>query len=119
MERHRFKYADSGLLESRKAVMEPLSTYSHSLEKRRRSGIYYTPANVAKEVTRWAVADRDAIVLDPSFGGCAFLNAAVQRLRSLEANSPVKQIYGADKDRNASVYIKPFLKEGAHVRQFN
>jgi adenine-specific DNA-methyltransferase len=118
MERHRFKCADLGLLESRKAVMEPLSTYSHSLEKRRRSGIYYTPANVAKEVTRWAITDRDAIVLDPSFGGCAFLNAAVQRLRSLEASSPVKQIYGADKDRNASVYIKPFLKEGAHVRQF-
>ena len=101
-------------------MTEAASTlYSHPLEKRRRSGIYYTPNDVATKITRWAVPNRDAVILDPCFGGCAFLNAGFERLRDLAATSPARQLYGADRDRMAIKHIKPFLKEGAHRNQFH
>ena len=40
---------------------------------RRLFGVYYTPDNLASVLVRWALADKPGPVLDPSYGGCAFL----------------------------------------------
>jgi adenine-specific DNA-methyltransferase len=67
----------------------------------KRSGKYYTPPGVADALCDWAVRHRTDTVLDPSFGGCAFLDAAAGRLRSLGARRPVGNLHGFDTDRRA------------------
>ena len=73
----------------------------------RRSGRYYTPANVARALCDWAIRDRTDAVLDPSFGGCAFLEAAAQRLVALGARMPAENLFGFDTDRRA---LKPLAR---------
>lgn len=60
-------------------------------------GAYYTGAAVAEFLVRWALRAADDTVLDPSFGGGVFLEAAAERLASLGGNG-FKQVYGAELD---------------------
>jgi adenine-specific DNA-methyltransferase len=72
-----------------------------SRDARRRLAAFYTPAEVAQSLIKWAIRRADESVFDPSFGGCAFLEAAVSKLRSLGCAAPERQIYGVDLDRRA------------------
>jgi adenine-specific DNA-methyltransferase len=73
----------------------------------RRSGRYYTPASVARDLCHWAIRDRTDTVLDPSFGGCAFLDAAADRLAALGSRRPADSLFGFDTDRRA---LKPLTR---------
>lgn len=66
-------------------------------------GAYYTPAAMAEKMVEWAVLRSDDRVLDPSFGGLAFLQAAHRRLGDLGASSEEagQQLYGVDLDHEA------------------
>ena len=65
---------------------------------RRLFGIYYTPENLASVLVQWALADGRGPVLDPSYGGCAFLDAAAQVLSEMDISKAGKQVYGIDID---------------------
>jgi len=79
-------------------------------KKRRRSlGIYYTPHTAAGILARWAIRRRTDTVLEPSFGGCALLGAAVERLRHLGSNEPAAQLRGFDVDKGAFGYLNRLL----------
>ena len=67
-------------------------------ERRRALGIYYTPPEAAKILARWVIRSPNETVLEPSFGGCAMLSAAVSALRSLGNDRPSRQLYGYDID---------------------
>ena len=60
-------------------------------------GAYYTGAAVAGFLVRWALRTPQDTVLDPSFGGGVFLEAAAERLASLGGGGS-KQVYGAELD---------------------
>ena len=65
---------------------------------RRLFGIYYTPENLASVLVQWALADGRGPVLDPSYGGCAFLDAAAQVLSERDVSKAGKRVYGIDID---------------------
>lgn len=67
------------------------------LETRKRLGIYYTPTAVAEILVEWALP-APGPVLDPSFGGCSFLAAAVDRLEALGAADAAQLVHGVDID---------------------
>lgn len=79
---------------------------------------FYTPRAVAQALTNWAIADSRATVLDPSYGGCAFLYAAAETLRRRGNPMPGRQIYGVDIDSEARSHLKPLFSSGATEEQF-
>jgi hypothetical protein len=79
---------------------------------------FYTPRDVAQILTDWAVTDASCLVLDPSYGGCAFLNAALETLIEKGSTRPEKQIFGVDIDPTAKNYLDALLTAGASPRQY-
>lgn len=73
--------------------------------RRRALGIYYTPPEAAKVLARWAIRNPEEIVLEPSFGGCAMLSAAVSAFEALGNKYPSKQLYGYDVDPTAFAHL--------------
>ena len=69
-------------------------------------GAYYTPGTVAKALASWALASRDTTVLDPSFGGCAFLTAATSILAGKGVNEPGRLVFGIDIDKACLKYVR-------------
>lgn len=61
-------------------------------------GAYYTDESVARFLAEWAIRDRSAMVLEPSFGGGVFLSAAANRLSCLGGHT-FNQLYGCELDR--------------------
>jgi len=57
-------------------------------------------------------------ILDPSFGGCVFLNAAMEALSALGCQNPVQLVFGVDVDPKAIRYAEPILRCGAAKGQF-
>ena len=61
-------------------------------------GRFYTPERVAEILVRWGLGGEPRRVLDPSFGGCSFLRAAVNVLEDLGVSKPGCCVFGADID---------------------
>ena len=83
--------ASNGLLESPHG--EPSGA-----TRRRRLGAYYTPDDLATVLARWALADGGGPILDPSYGGCAFLEAAARVLAEDTSSEGAAGVYGVDID---------------------
>ena len=85
----------------------------HSAAQRKHLGAFYTPEDLAAALVRWAIRRTTDRILEPSYGGCAFLWAAYRRLEDLLAKSPARQLYGCDVDSKASRFLKeiPGLSE--------
>lgn len=81
-------------------------------------GKYYTPLSLAQPIAKWAIRDRRARFLDPSFGGCSFLIAASDRLRSFGNKWPGRCVYGVDVDEEARSYLLPLFQAGASPDNF-
>lgn len=79
---------------------------------------FYTPPEVARLLTDWAIQDARSLALDPSYGGCAFLNAAYETLKYLGSRTAEKQIFGIDVDPAAPGYLTDLFNAGAQPRQF-
>jgi adenine-specific DNA-methyltransferase len=88
-------------------------------QKRRSLGIYYTPSNAAHVFARWLIRDKSDTVLEPSFGGCSLLEAAVMRLRALGCRSPARQLSGYDVDSGAFAYLARLLGDLRELPQFS
>ena len=72
-------------------------------------GAFYTGAVVAEFLVRWAVRSADDTVMDPSFGGGVFLEAAAARLRDLGGDG--SQVYGVELDREVYTRVSQELRE--------
>lgn len=93
----------SGELDEGQSLTE--TKIKHNNDRRRALGIYYTPPEAAKVLARWAIRHPEETVLEPSFGGCAMLSAAVSIFNSLGNAHPSKQLYGYDVDTTAFVHL--------------
>lgn len=82
-----------------------MSSPSSTVENKKKFASFYTPQPVAQALADWAITDADTTVLDPSFGGCAFLYAALETLGRRGNPAPGKQIYGVDIDADAVFYL--------------
>jgi SAM-dependent methyltransferase len=67
---------------------------------------FYTPATTAACLASWAIRTGDERVLEPSFGGGALINAAVERAQSLDSTASLKLV-GFDLDQNAVKALNP------------
>jgi hypothetical protein len=94
--------------------------------RQKRLGAFYTPPEMARVLVDWAVRDATDRVLDPSFGGLVFLEAAAARLAALGADSAAAglQLYrGAGRARysrppaNRSRCRDPSRRQGARSRR--
>lgn len=72
-----------------------------SNERKRSLGAFYTPVDLSKLLCDWAIRAVDDVVLEPSFGGCNFLEEIASRFGSLGAGSPLSSVYGCDIDIHA------------------
>ncbi|MBM3241827.1 hypothetical protein FJZ31_36615 [Candidatus Poribacteria bacterium] len=95
-----------------------MSSSNSKVENKKKFASFYTPQPVAQALADWAITDADTTVLDPSFGGCAFLYAALETLGRRGNPAPGKQIYGVDIDADAAFYIEPLFRAGAVPEQF-
>ncbi|MCD6673399.1 MAG: class I SAM-dependent methyltransferase [Burkholderiaceae bacterium] len=66
--------------------------------KRKARGAFYTPHEIARFLTDWAIRTKDDKVLEPSCGEAAFLLPATVRLQTLGANGLFigEQLHGID-----------------------
>ena len=76
------------------------------ISSRRLFGAYYTPDDLASVLVRWALADGQGPVLDPSYGGCSFLEAAVRALSEAGVSHAGRQVYGVDIDPSCADTVR-------------
>jgi len=86
---------------------------------RRALGAYYTPTDIAETLTRWALRANLGPVLDPSYGVCRFLVAAVEVLAEGGVENPACAVHGIDIDADATAATtRTLLRRGARRGQF-
>jgi len=77
-----------------------------SVPQRRLLGAYYTPDGVARLLAEWAIVGQGGRVLDPSFGGCAFMRAAASHLKRKGRRQPGRLVFGVDVDDSCMRYVR-------------
>ncbi|MDQ8183956.1 N-6 DNA methylase [Pelagicoccus sp. SDUM812002] len=80
-------------------------------QRKKQLGVYYTPTPVSELMTRWAVRGPSDTVLEPSFGGCCFIEAIRSRLIDLGTRNPNRSIFGCDIDEDAFEHYLPRAME--------
>ena len=88
------------------------------LEDRRKLGAFYTPERLSQILSHWAIQSASDTVLEPSFGGCGFLQSARERLVELGSRNPRAQIYGCDVDPIAFQYLADVLGAPVDLARF-
>lgn len=81
-------------------------------DRRRLLGSYYTPDLLAQIVVRWALRGQVGTVLDPSYGGCSFLRAAIKELELLGDAEPHCRIFGAEIDTSTKKWTAELERIG-------
>ena len=92
-----------------------------SVDPRRLLGAYYTPDPLPGILTEWALRPGRGTVLDPSYGGCAFMNAATRVLASKGVPEPGRLVFGVDVDRSCLEYVRSnrnLFEKNCIVRDF-
>ncbi|MGQ0566179.1 MAG: N-6 DNA methylase [Gemmobacter sp.] len=87
-------------------------------QERRQLGAYYTPELLSDLLASWAIRSRDDVVLEPSFGGCGFLQSAVKALEDCESADAKSSICGCDIDAVAFDYLSEVLGGPADLVRF-
>jgi adenine-specific DNA-methyltransferase len=88
------------------------------LEDRRKLGAFYTPEKLSQILSSWAIRAESDLVLEPSFGGCGFLQAAQTALQDVGCKSPRTQIYGCDVDPVAFQYLASVFGAPVDLERF-
>ncbi|TRV24384.1 MAG: hypothetical protein EWV40_06735 [Microcystis flos-aquae Mf_WU_F_19750830_S460] len=80
------------------------------LTRKRELGAFYTPSEIAEVLCDWAIQSPTDVLLEPSFGGCSFLDSSVRRLRELGVAN-ANNLFGCDIDPKAFEYLRRMVKE--------
>ena len=102
---------------------EAASTFGEesTVDTKRLLGAYYTPDALASVLAKWALVSERGTVLDPSFGGCAFLSAAARILADKGAPEPSRLVFGVDVDPSCLEHVRRsenLVEENCIVRDF-
>lgn len=79
---------------------------------KRTLGSYYSPDEYARALVRWALNGSPGTVLDPSYGGCAFLRVALEALGELGSSAPTEMIFGSDVDGATAKWTRQLVLRG-------
>lgn len=91
---------------------------ARGLADRRKIGAFYTPVELSQILADWAIHSASDTVLEPSFGGCGFLEAAFNRLDMLGSSDPVAKIFGCDVDPVAFEHLSTAFNRPVDLDQF-
>jgi len=91
--------------------------YSTDIEKKKK-GAFYTPSEASQILCEWAIRSSTDRILEPSFGGCDFLEQTKFRLERLGSVSPIQQIFGSDIDEIAFTHLYEKLGITKNNRNF-
>lgn len=80
-------------------------------------GAYYTPLSLTNLLSNWAIKSSTEDVLEPSFGGCGFLQSAVARLHELGCKYGHTKLYGCDIDPKAFEFLSQKLNAIENVNK--
>lgn len=80
--------------------------------KKKELGIYYTPSELSDMLCHLTIGSPDIKILEPSFGGCAFLESISSRLKELGSSDPQKNTFGCDIDKEAFDHLKEWGVNG-------
>lgn len=93
---------------------------ARQISEKKQYGVFYTPKRVADILCKWAIRSKTDKVLEPSFGGCDFLESSRARFIELGLQKAVaeRRIYGSDIDPSAFNTLSTFLANpNGHFRQ--
>ncbi len=93
-------------------------THAKLDNEKKKMGVFYTPFETSEILCNWAIHSKKDLILEPSFGGCNFLEAARKRLILLGAIDPANNLYGCDIDKEAFVFLKEKIGIETKNRQF-
>jgi adenine-specific DNA-methyltransferase len=79
---------------------------------RRALGSYYSPEPYARALVEWALNGVSGTVLDPSYGGCAFLRVGIDALRSLGETEAESLVFGTDIDGSTAPWAAHLVSLG-------
>jgi adenine-specific DNA-methyltransferase len=74
--------------------------------KKKRRGVFYTPDSVTDALCQWVVRCKDDVVLEPSFGGCGFIESLRKRFAQLGKEYPTGSVFGCDIDPTAFAHLR-------------
>lgn len=80
-----------------------------SIETKKLLGAFYTPSEATKILCDWAIQSSTDLILEPSFGGCGFIEASFERLTSLGCTLPVDNVFGCDIDEVAFEHLSTLI----------
>lgn len=89
-----------------KEAERPSGNNGVEVDPKRLLGAFYTPDSLAGILVRWALKGTKGAILDPSFGGCAFLAAAVKELARMGVKEPGHFVYGVDIDFDCREHVR-------------
>lgn len=89
-----------------KEAARPSGNNGVEVDPRRLLGAFYTPDSLAGILVRWALKGTKGAILDPSFGGCAFLTAAVKELARKGVKESGRFVYGVDVDPECIEHVR-------------
>lgn len=87
-------------------------------ERAKALGAYYTDAQIADFLVRWAVRSSGESVFDPCFGSGVFLRCACKRLQAL-GGDPTRQVFGVEIDRHTFQMVSDKLHDEFHLGNKN
>lgn len=82
---------------------------TRQVRDRKESGIFYTPPELTSILCNWAVRTPNDRILEPSFGGCNFLDSIRLIFEKFGNNDYISQLGGCDTDKNAFHYLSKSL----------
>ncbi len=88
------------------SISIPPNPNKHPVSRRRLLGRYYTPDAIAEILVRWALDGKPGSLLDPSFGGCSFLEAGARVMEELGTKCGGKKVFGVDVDPDCLRFIR-------------
>ena len=86
-------------------------------DEKKKIGAFYTPPEASLILCKWAIRSSEDRIIEPSFGGCDFLEQAKFRLELLGSGMPNQQIFGSDIDEMAFTHL--YKKLGINKKNSN
>jgi len=93
---------------------------AHQISEKKQYGVFYTPKRVADVLCKWAIRSKSDKILEPSFGGCDFLESSRSRFIELGLQKTIaeRRLFGADVDPSAFSTLSTFLANpNGHFKQ--
>lgn len=90
----------------------------HCAIKKRELGAYYTPPELTRVLVDWAIRSPKETILEPSFGGCGFLESCKSRLEKLGKPKPFYNLFGVDIDDQAFDYLHSIFGPRVVTKRF-